>query len=326
MASGSYGTYAGRSLHETQAGRTSQATDFAGSTRTGAEAAPEHSILRSGGLKGRVRSRVNIWELVLVPWAFLVLILLCYLLGGAHGKPIVLWVIPIVLVALAGAFIRYHYQQGNNAEVVLGILCITAVCIGLVVGVYSVVRSLREFHRLSQGASYFNVLPSEPALSKNDATTLVFTNTSEVDPSRALGFVDAHMTVATTYCVAPVSNGDEGNRIQFWAAGINCCERRGNFQCGAATVANAHGAIVHPEALQEAEGFRLAVSAAEAAYGLTSGEQYLLLDWNKDPVGYRDGLWSNTLTLFLIFGAVYLVISVMIGCALMPVVAGSLGK
>mmetsp|Transcript_72157 Transcript_72157/g.167220 ORF Transcript_72157/g.167220 Transcript_72157/m.167220 type:complete len:318 (-) Transcript_72157:97-1050(-) len=290
------------------------------------EGQPEHSILRSGGLKGRVRSRVNIWELVLVPWAFLVVILFCYLLGGAHGKPAVLWVIPIVLIGLSVLFIRYHYKHGNNAEVVLGVLCITAVVIGLVVSIYSTLRSLREYHRLSQGASYFNVLPSEAAVGKSDATTLQFTNSTQVDPSRALGFVDARAAITTTYCVAPASNGDEGNRIQYWAAGMNCCERRGNFQCGAAADPLAHGALVLPETTQRMDGFKSAVTAAEAAYGLTSGDNYLLVEWHANPVAYRENLFHSTATLFLIFGTAYLVICAMIGCALMPVVAGTLAK
>mmetsp|Transcript_138503 Transcript_138503/g.430706 ORF Transcript_138503/g.430706 Transcript_138503/m.430706 type:complete len:323 (+) Transcript_138503:110-1078(+) len=322
MASGNYGSLNGRSA---------QGNSFCGDQCRPAAAEPppepEHSILRSGNLKGgRPRSRVNVWELVLVPWAFLVLILFCYLLGGAHGKPVVLWVIPVILIALSSIFVRHHYRLGNNAEVVLGVLCVTAVMIGLVVGSYSVVRSLSEYYRLSQGASYFNVLPSEPALGKRDATTLVFTNTTAVDPSRTLGYVDVHTTGSTTYCVAPISNGDEGTRIQYWAAGTDCCERRGNFQCGAATNPDARGAVVWTEATQKSEGFKQAIEAAEAAYFLTSGDEYLLVEWHKDPVGFRDGLWNSTVMLFTIFGGVYLLISSMVGCALMPVVAGALVK
>mmetsp|Transcript_53694 Transcript_53694/g.166704 ORF Transcript_53694/g.166704 Transcript_53694/m.166704 type:complete len:323 (+) Transcript_53694:127-1095(+) len=288
---------------------------------------PEHSILRSGGLKQPARGRVNVWELILVPWAFLVLILICYLLGGAHGKPLVLWVIPIILVAVSLFFIRHHYKLGNNAEVVLGILCITAITIGLVVGSYSVARSLNEYYRLSQGASYFNVLPTELAMGKSDATTLDFTNNTAVDPSRTLGYVDAGLTSSTTYCVAPISNGEEGNRIQFWAAGIGCCERRSNFKCGMAQDPDAHGAVVLPEAMQKMQGYKLAVDGAKAAYNLMTGDDYLLVSWNKDPVDYRDNLWTSTVTLFFIFGSVYLVISCMVGCALMPVVvAGALVK
>merc|ERR1719510_1259202 len=100
--------------------------------------------------------------MILVPWALLILLLLCYLIGGAHGKTAMLWIMPIVLIGLSVLFVKHNYKQGNSSEVVLGVLCTAAILIGLIVGVYSVVKSLNEFYRLSQGASYGNVLPQEP--------------------------------------------------------------------------------------------------------------------------------------------------------------------
>jgi len=333
MASASYGTYGGRSFSVPSRGEGSAQAYYGGDglpaeglESPGGAEQPEHSILRSGGFpRGRSRSRISVWELILVPWALLDLILICYLLGGAHGKTTVLWLIPVVLITLSAAFLRHHYKAGNNSEVVLGVLCLTAILIALVVGLYSVFRSLNEFYRLSQGASYFNVLPSEPAAGKMDATTLDFTDTTRVDTQRTFGFVDAQMTMAMTYCVAPVSNGEETGRtrVQFWAAGIDCCESRGNFQCGEANNALAHGGIALPKDLAEARGFQMAVSGAKSAYGLLAADKLVLLKWSKSPVTYRDSLYSSTVTLYLIFGGVYLVISSMIGCALMPVIGGN---
>jgi hypothetical protein len=252
---------------------------------------------------------------------FLALILVCFLLAGSHGEIAAMWIVPIVMIGLSLAFINHHYRLGNNAEVVLGLLCTTAVLIGLVVGVYAAVKTLSEFHRLSMGASYFNVLPSEPAAGRADGATFVFVNGTSVDQSRAFGYTDIYSSSATMYCVAPVSQVgvDNTSRISFWAAGTNCCESRGSFWCGEATKAGAFGALMQTKAVQNSEGFRLAITGAESAYGLSSPSR-LLLAWSSDPIAYRDSLWSSTVTLFLVFGGVYLVISMMIGFSLMPVI------
>mmetsp|Transcript_110266 Transcript_110266/g.235489 ORF Transcript_110266/g.235489 Transcript_110266/m.235489 type:complete len:342 (-) Transcript_110266:34-1059(-) len=327
-----YGTYGGRSLSgRSWSGRSAGPKAPRTEDPTGYSKSPdaiwrpgsgEHSILRSGGL-GEQPGTVDIWELVLVPWLLQVLILVCFLLAGAHGKTHVLWEIPIVTLVLATWFTRHHYKKEDNVEVVLGLLCLTAICMGTLVGVYSNLEYLQEYYRLTQGASYYNVLPSEPALGKNDATTLVFTSSSRVDSHRTYGFVDATSANGDTYCVAPVASAEDSatqmRRIQYWAVGFDCCEQRGSFQCGAAGSESAHGAIVLPEETQEDRAFKAAIRGAEAAYGLLSGQEHLLVRWVEDPIRSRDGLWSGTVILYLIFGGVYLMISSMVGVALRPV-------
>lgn len=287
----------------------------------------EHSILRTGGQAYDPRDRhqspnaVNMCELILAPWVLLALILGCFFLGGANGQPVVLGIMPLVLLVLCGAFIRWHYKRGNNAEVVLGLLCFAAIVTGLFVGLFAIFRYLQEYHRLSQGASYFNVFPNELAAGKSDATTISFTSDTAVDQNTTYGYLDVRSLA--TYCVAPVSDGiklGDGN-IQYWAAGVNCCEPRGKFTCGAASDRKAHAAFVLPTAWKDHPGFSAAVKGAEAAYGVKSGSKYLLVQWAQDPVGYRNRLWTSAGMLFIIFGSVYLLISLMIGCALLPALA-----
>eukprot|EP00443_Scrippsiella_acuminata_P132173 CAMPEP_0115703070 /NCGR_PEP_ID=MMETSP0272-20121206/68891_1 /TAXON_ID=71861 /ORGANISM="Scrippsiella trochoidea, Strain CCMP3099" /LENGTH=325 /DNA_ID=CAMNT_0003143887 /DNA_START=111 /DNA_END=1090 /DNA_ORIENTATION=- len=274
----------------------------------------EHSLLRSGGTNGYPKGSVNIWELIIVPWLFLALILA--LQGGANGYYVTLVTIPVVLLFLNGWFLRFHYTRGNNPEVVLGILVLTAIVISLSVGVYSVAKSLVEYHRLSQGASYFNVLPSESAAGKIDATTLAFTNASLVDGTRAFGFTDAHATIPVIIVLPPspmASSSSKGSSIglRVWIAARHA----------ATSPATARTPMMHTAGLtQNLAGFRSAILGAQGEYGVTAGDHYLLLKWVSNPVAYRDSLWKNTATLFLIFGGVYLVISSMIGCALIPVI------
>jgi hypothetical protein len=333
MASTNYGTYGGRSIMSEESGRDER--------RPGSGPSSCHSVRRSGSFDheahaARLRNRINVWELIFVPWAVLVLILLCYLLGGAHGQIWVLWLVPVLLMGIFIAFVCWHYKAGKNAEVLLGLLSIIAVIIGLVVGVYAVMTSLLEYHRLNGGASYFNVLPTEPAAAKSDATTILFTNFTSIQFNRTYGFVDALTTShrmgrpfasllnpgATTYCVAPIASGlRENSRVQYWAAGLNCCEQRSNFQCGDANFRGTHGAIVLPRSLQTLQGYEAAIHGAESAYGLEISDTFMLLAWTEDPIGYRNRLWSSTANLFVIFGFVYLAISSIIGCGLMPHIA-----
>lgn len=282
----------------------------------------EHSLLRSGGSKlgksGSARAKVSLCQMIMLPWFLLVLILGCYLQAGASGYHFISWTIPPVLLMLTTFFTWQHYKAGNTSEVFLGLFCVIAVLIGLLVGAAAMSKYLTEYYRLGRGASYFGVIPSEPAAGKLDGTTFEFTSTTAVDVSRAYGFVDVHSVPAITYCVAPISDSQvsSGTRIQYWATGINCCQSRGDFHCGSADMLDVHAAIVHAESVQKSSGYDSAVKGALSAYGLTSGDHYLLLQWTKNPYEYRAKLWSNSITLSVVFVGVYLVISTMVGCAL----------
>ncbi|CAL1155926.1 unnamed protein product, partial [Cladocopium goreaui] len=106
-------------------------------------------------------SQVNMCELVLLPWFLLALVMLCYLIAGANGQIAVLWIMPSVLLLIITYYIGTKYSLGDSDEVVLGFLLMMAVIIGTGVGLFGNFTSLQELHRINQGASYFNVLPSE---------------------------------------------------------------------------------------------------------------------------------------------------------------------
>lgn len=287
------------------------------------DAPHEHSILRSGNL-ARHRVAIKIWELILVPWLFLVLVLFCYLQAGARSQTAVLWLIPLVLLPLSMGFVKFHYTAGNNPEVVLGILVLTAISIALIPGVYINSALLPEYRRLTLGASYFNVLPTEAAAGKLDAGTMVFAEPTTVDTARTFGYTDATTDPPTTYCVAPISDGGlSSTRVEYWVAGTNCCRARSDFTCGAASSdPHARGAIVLPQDLQASDGFRQAISGATSAYQLELNNFYLLTDWRAGPNEYVNSLWDNSVHLVFFFGGVYLLISMMVGCALVPVLFG----
>lgn len=251
-----------------------------------------------------------------MPWLLLVLILTVYLFADSDHRSL-LSAAPITLLVLDGIYIYFRYRAEKNMEVVLGLLCFAAILAGFVVGSYANTNALAEYWRLGRGASYFNVLPDEQGAGRSDAATLGFAAGAAVDTSKTYGFVDGSAGQGTIYCVAPVSAGNAASiRVQYWAAGTNCCYPRSDFSCGASNNANAIGAVVLDKTKQRGEFYGKAIAGAEAAYGLQAGDEYLLVSWTEDPVSYRNNLLSHTRNFFMLFSVVYLVMSTMVGLAI----------
>eukprot|EP00490_Sorites_sp_Unknown_P000897 CAMPEP_0114693632 /NCGR_PEP_ID=MMETSP0191-20121206/69270_1 /TAXON_ID=126664 /ORGANISM="Sorites sp." /LENGTH=300 /DNA_ID=CAMNT_0001987505 /DNA_START=121 /DNA_END=1020 /DNA_ORIENTATION=+ len=285
----------------------------------------DKSLLRGAVKPGEQdeANQVNMCELVLLPWLLLAFVMVCYLIAGANGQIAVLWIMPLVLVLVITAFIGSKYSSGDSDEVVLGFLMLMAVLIGTGVGLFGNFTSLQELHRINQGASYFNVLPSEPAASKMDASSMVFVNGTRVNTGEFFGFTDASSALSPIYCVAPITNGEAGfKRIEYWAAGINCCSHSKPFTCGQVQDSGAHGGLLLAPELQDGERkkfFESAIKGALDKYGLVGGNDYILLNWMPDPIKYRDDLWHGGWKLFAVFGGVYLVISAMLGFVIYPI-------
>lgn len=261
--------------------------------------------------------QTTLLELVITPWLSQAMVLVCCLLGGLRGDMALLVVPPAALLLLCGIALRHHQKQSHNGEVLIAFLCIIALLIGTAVGWFVNISWLSEYHRLSQGASYFNVLPFEAAAGKLDASTIVFTADSAVLSSKTYGLVYADAPIARNYCVAPVmTTSDVQTRVEYWVAGINCCQPRSGFACGEAANLNAHGAVVLPPESQEDPGYAEAIRGASNAYGLQASNKFLLLSWNQDPVGFCHKLWRQSWMVVAIFSAAYLFVSLMAGVVL----------
>jgi len=318
-AEGTYGIYGGRSF------ASPPSEEFAKPARP--SLAPphstDHSILRGGTVVGGysmigIGYQMTLWELVVTPWLFQAIVLGCCLIGGLQGNLSVLLIPPATLLLLSGIALRHHQKQRHSGEVLIAFLCIVALLIGSAVGWFANISWLAEYHRLSQGASYFNVLPYEASAGKLDARTIVFTPDSAVITSKAFGLVDADAAIARTYCVAPVmTTSDVQTRVEYWVAGTNCCRPRSDFQCGDVANMNAHAAIVLPKDSQDDPSYAEAIKGASDAYGLQSSNNFLLLSWSQDPVGFRDRLWKDSWMLLTLFSAAYLLVSIMASIVLM---------
>lgn len=289
----------------------------------------DKSLLRRGDPvdSDNEETKVNMCELVLVPWVLLALVLGCYLIAGANGQIAVLWIMPLVLTMLILAYVRTSYRRGDSDEVVLGFLALTAVVIGAAVGLFANFFMLQELHRINQGASYFNVLPSELASAHGDASSMVFVNGTRLNLAESFGFTDANSQLSTVYCVAPVTNGEPSfKHIQYWAAGIDCCGQTKPFTCGDAQNPTAQGGLRLSPFVEDSSTkklFEQAIKGSLDKFGLVAGNEYILLSWTENPIQYRDNLWYGSWKLFSVFAGVYLIISAMVGFVIFPILKGS---
>jgi len=278
------------------------------------------SVIRSKGIAGCNKGhRVNVIEFALVPWTFHAIILVVFLFSGARGILAPLWIVPVVLLLVAGFFTFVRCRQGRHADAVLGLLSFTAMVPALIVGIASLSKNLGEYYRIGIGSSYLNVLPSESATSKNDATMLKFAVDATVDISRAYGYIDALSGYSTRYCVAPItSRASNLTNIEYFAAGSDCCNARGGFRCGESADEEARSAVVMAMSGEATHGYQKAVAGAEKAYGLVAGDEYMLITWMRNPQAYRKLLWKRSWILYVAFGGMYLAISTLVAASLMP--------
>merc|ERR550537_1354680 len=112
-----------------------------------------------------------------------------------------------------------------------------------------------------------------------DMGSVSFSKEAKIDFQKALGFRNDD----TTFCVAPISNGQEDMPYyDFWAVGTNCCSgRTSDFRCGAYRNPKAHSGIRLLNSDQR-QNFHLAVEQAQATFGIRSVHP-LFFEWVDDP-------------------------------------------
>jgi len=276
-------------------------------------------------------------KLILVPWLiFAVGIVLFAFLYTIF--PVLVWVVLLGCLLYALRLVVLGSWGGRIGTTSLGIACVIACGLSAFVGHYANDKLLEEYWRLERGNTYNNVLPSEPAMSHDDASVLIFTEGTIIDTSRASGY----KTPGGIQCVAPVLNGiDFDGRVEYWAVGTDCCHARGDFSCDDALNPKARAGIVlgiypgpptttppatslsvdHVDAtvlLSRNEDWSPewvpAIRAAEATFGMVAAERALLVRWSADPSGQQNKLWKAATILLIACTLVYLLVSSVTGC------------
>lgn len=250
-----------------------------------------------------------LWELVV--WSLL-----------AHVTRNGCWLITVTLLVVSAAAIGMWYQGmrwGPVSLVSLGVLCIIAIIGGTALGQRGWEQFWRQFFWMNIGQQLVPTLGGTAAGARSDAATLVFgteaggLDHSSVDAFRSVGFKDTDL-----FCVAPVlspeSAGMDFPRVNYWAVGINCCSKSGNFFCDQSRDSSALQAVVqlgggYPCPSCNVESFQKAIAKAEATYGLVSAPDALMVRWvaSASKTKFQGG----------VLAIAYLLICVVVGSAML---------
>mmetsp|Transcript_103131 Transcript_103131/g.188233 ORF Transcript_103131/g.188233 Transcript_103131/m.188233 type:complete len:334 (-) Transcript_103131:78-1079(-) len=258
----------------------------------------EHDPLVKGPQSTRRRSMIwslELAELSIVPWVVFFMTALMFLFAY-HEAKLLVWVLTIVIGFLACASLCAGFSFSNRFLIALSFLCLCSVISAACVGLWFDGTYLDYYWKLKDGAEYKNVDPYGRQQT-SDAGVMHFKDGTFVDDLRTVGFV----VDGNIYCVAPVANQKADlsqiniNEVSYWATGINCCEKRSNFNCGASHHIGAHSAVIANTDGNDLENFASAIDEANSYYGLTfpSDRQMQLLRFVDDTKEALSSEFSN---------------------------------
>lgn len=156
--------------------------------------------------------------------------------------PFVCWIWSFFVIVLAVIGIMYHYlSRAGDLTLPLATGTLLAIVFATVLGLY-IYDSAAIFPAFYGNArKYTNVVASESSAAVADAGKLTFNGMTHVDTEKSVGYIAENGMV---YCVAPVLGSTNQPRIEYWAAGIDCCAPSGDFWCDSAKDPKAQGGVV----------------------------------------------------------------------------------
>lgn len=254
--------------------------------------------------------------LMAMPWLMFTMICIAFSFAYHHYTAMV-WglVITMLLASFVFMVLEMSGRMGGQWFMFLGMLGIVAVIFSTLAGLYNYHTHMFQYWSYDENRSYTNVLPSEPAAAHGDAGKMVFANTARVDTTRAVGY-----KAGTTYCVAPILDDSQLDRVEYWAAGIDCCPSRGDFVCDDAWNPTAKSGVVILDSDSffpaKRDYYLKAVAQASSAFQMTSAEEPLLVRWVSDPQQIQDDYWRGGVGFLLAIIFIYLLVSIVLGAML----------
>jgi hypothetical protein len=252
--------------------------------------------------------------LIFLPW--LTFVLLCFLYAYVyHHFREVVWLASVGFIALAAIFMSLSSRMDGRWYSFLGILTLIAVVAGNIVGVYIYSQFFLQYWAYDMNRTYTNVLPSEPAAAHADAGIIQFAASARIDTTKAVGYKSGQV-----YCVAPVMDETQTSRVEYWAAGDDCCKQRADFTCDSAADPSAQQGVVIFDAnswffQSRREYYELAVKQAEAAYDIVSAPDPIFIRWVSNGKEVQTEFAYYGKAFLVSAGAVYLLVSVFLGLA-----------
>lgn len=188
-------------------------------------------------------------------------------------------VIPVVVTLLG-----FAWAMTGQVTTLPIITCCIGLASGALTGLYAHEAYVGPFLKIAHGREYKDVLASAQSAAYSDAGKILFAETSTVDTARSVGYRNRK-----TFCAAPVldSGPSQTRTVSFWAVGYDCCNARGDFECGAAGNSGARGGVrLSASSIldDQYEDFTAAVQQAAAVYDLHVDDDSILIRWVENPM------------------------------------------
>jgi len=251
-----------------------------------------------------------------------------------HHYYLVCWLVVLAFFMLAVIFMVLDSRRRTGGAgpwwLFLGLLSLFAILFSTLCGTYNYWMHMFPYWSYDENRSYQNVLPTEPAEAHADAGKMVFSHTARVDTARAVGYKSG-----SVYCVAPILDDTQLDRVEYWAAGVDCCPARGDFNCDDAWNPKARsGVVILDTSAGDASvssgdtsvGFSLfrsrrdyyikAVREAESNFALTSADHPLFVRWVGDPQAIQDDYWRSGVGFLVATVCIYLLVSIIMGAVM----------
>jgi len=246
-------------------------------------------LAQKDGLSLRRRKRTSVFAIccnLFAPWILFSLLYANLTFSLHYQMPFVCWLfvaIGFLLTAGIGAVAVRNWLEAQEKQLWLSVLflsCLLAAVAGPVLGDLNYWTNMQPYYELKTLNNYFDVNPTiSHGKQMMDAGTISFASGSRLDIANAWIFQDLNK-----YCVAPVSFGTSTlGSYDFWAVGLNCCERRAlttDFRCGQyKNVTAGQGLRLMDE--RQLQFYRLAVQQAEAKHSIVA-KHPIFFYWTDD--------------------------------------------
>mmetsp|Transcript_135689 Transcript_135689/g.377965 ORF Transcript_135689/g.377965 Transcript_135689/m.377965 type:complete len:352 (-) Transcript_135689:90-1145(-) len=271
----------------------------------------------------RTSPAANLALFIVMPWVIFSIVMCPFALGYRHFH-VLAWLVLAFALTLSMGMIAAGKRAENHGMRTswhyLGYLCLGASLLGAFLGLYDYFKYVTVYHIYEASRFYQNVLPLEDPGGLLDAGMFTFSSDTYVDPTRSVGY-----QVHGRYCVAPILSRNTATIAthgplpvaNFWAVGVDCCQRRGLFECGPVWDESAHAGlrVLDASPLQDKElpRYLTAVRQAAAAYGLNVPEDAILVKWTQSPEDLPQAFWDNGLRFYRHAVGIYIAVVLVLG-------------